>query len=193
MKTFDALGMDVKLPKEELDIRIGAHFQDIFIALNIEVLDIEHFINVYKSYYFDFIDRSTFFTGIPELLDELHAQGIKIALLTTKAQDQAEIIVSHFGIASKFAYVMGRRPGIPVKPAAEPLLMICDALQINKENALLVGDTEFDTRCGKNAGIDCCAVTYGYRSLEQLQAEQPRYIIDQPKELLAIVNHSTLL
>jgi phosphoglycolate phosphatase-like HAD superfamily hydrolase len=85
---------------------------------------------------------------------------------------------------------MGRRPGIAHKPSPEPLLKICNDLNINPVKALIVGDSEMDVQCGKNAGIKTCAVTYGYRTTEELEKSQPDFLIDNIMELEQIINYS---
>ena len=82
---------------------------------------------------------------------------------------------------------MGRTNGIPHKPDPTPFFMICDNLQMNPENSLMVGDTELDILCGKNANAKTVAVTYGYRSIERLKEFSPDYLIDDLRELEIIL------
>ena len=51
----------------------------------------------------------------------------------------------------------------------------------------MVGDSEMDIRCGKNAGAKTCAVTFGYRSVEQIRAEDPDFIINDLAEIKSII------
>jgi len=51
----------------------------------------------------------------------------------------------------------------------------------------MVGDTEMDILCAKNAGTASCAVTFGYRSLEELQQLNPDYLVNNYKELEIIL------
>ncbi len=168
--------------------QIGLHFEDIFKNFGFMVPDFEHFISIYKSIYFDYIDSSALYTGVKQLIDEVKKRSIKVALLTTKSQDQAELILKHFLLFEKFDYVMGRRPGIAHKPSAEPLLKICGDLKINETAAIIVGDSELDVECGKNAGSKTCAVTYGYRERKELIKVQPDFIVDNILEIVYIVN-----
>jgi len=184
IKTFEQFGQTVHLPKEELDKRIGEHFQNIFDDLNIHVDDVEEFINVYKTIYFDFIDTTKLYPGVEKTLSTLKKNGKKIALLTTKGQDQARRIIHHFKLEKYFDEVMGRRNGMGHKPSPEPLLFICNALSILPEATLMVGDSELDVQCGKNAGAKTCAVTYGYRPEEILAKENPDFTIKNISELL---------
>ncbi len=78
---------------------------------------------------------------------------------------------------------MGRRDGLAHKPSPEPLLFICKELKIDPTATLMVGDTELDIQCGKNAGSKTCGVLYGYRIKSQLEKEKPDYLISGLNEL----------
>lgn len=184
LKTFEHFGRAVFLPKEELDKRIGEHFQTIFDVLNIHVDDVEEFIAVYKTLYFNFIETTKLYAGVKEALSTLKENGKKIALLTTKGQEQAENILHHFELEKYFDEIIGRRNGLAHKPSPEPLLFICNALSVSPKQTLMVGDSEVDVQCGKNANTKTCAVTWGYRSKKILKKEKPDYLADTLFELL---------
>lgn len=184
IKTLEFLKINEPLHGEELQKRIGHHFLNIFNELKIPVPDIEHFINVYKSFYFDFVDDSRLYPGTEETLDALSSEGLMISLLTTKIQDQAEKIIEHFKLGKYFSFIMGRREGIEIKPSPEPLLYICRNLDLYPADTLITGDSELDIRCGKNAGSLTCAAAYGYRTKEILLKENPDYIISDIKEIV---------
>ena len=162
---------------------IGKHFVDIFIELKMDTVDFEKFITIYKALYFDFIDSSYLYPEVETALNYLNEKKIKVSLLTTKVQEQADKIIDHFGLRSSFDYVMGRRDGLEHKPSPEPLIYICKELQVRPEKTLIVGDTELDIQCGKNAGAKTCGVTYGYRNLEQIEKEMPDILISRLDEL----------
>ena len=121
-------------------------------------------------------------------LKALKKDRIKISLLTTKGQDQADKIIDHFNLRKYFSLVMGRRKELDIKPSPEPLYFICNELQVEESDTIMVGDSELDISCGNNAGAFSCAVSWGYRSRDHLAAAKPDYIIDEIKELLQILN-----
>ena len=183
---FDKLNIKYKISEDVFNNMIGMHFVDIFKELQIEDVDFEQFISIYKSLYFDFIDYSNLYQGVSETLKYLKEKQIKISLLTTKGQDQAEKIIDHFNLMPSFNYLMGRRNGLAHKPSAEPLLFICKDLQVEPAETLIVGDTELDIQCGKNAGAKTCGVVYGYRTKEQIEKEKPDLIISALNELMKL-------
>lgn len=184
--TLDKLGIKHNLDEKDFASKIGQHFREIFDAYNIEVTDFDEYIDSYKKTYLKQMEHSALYPGVTEVLQELKNKGMLVSLLTTKAQDQTEIILDYFNLTEFFDFVMGRRDGIPHKPSPEPLIIICKYLNADIEKTIMVGDTELDIQCGKNAGSLTCGVEYGYRSKELLEYEQPDYIISSIKEILAI-------
>lgn len=188
LHTFNELNIKAEMPREEFDKKIGMHFEDIFDDFGITVPDFEKFISIYKYAYFDFINSTYLYQGVRELISNLKKRNYKTALLTTKAQDQAEMNLNHFNLQNEFDYIMGRRPGIAHKPSPEPLLKICSDLNIDIQNTIIIGDTEMDILCGKNAGAYTCAVTYGYRTKNELEKFYPDFLIDNIAEIEYIVD-----
>ena len=187
LKALNVLNINAVIKEKEFNRMIGAHFINIFNEFKIVVKDFDQFIEIYKGFYFDFIDDSACYPGVLEILQYLQQKNIYISLLTTKSQDQAEKIVQHFNLDKYFNFIMGRRNGVGHKPSAEPLLFICRETGAEPEKTLMVGDTELDIICGKNANASTCAVTYGYRTKDKLKAEMPDYIISDLLRLKEII------
>ena len=192
IKTLERLNIEYRFTKADLDKRIGQHFVDIFDEFNVQVKDFEGFIDVYKSIYFDFIEDSVLYNGVFDFIKMIKEKNVKISLLTTKAQDQADLIIEHFNLLPYFDYIMGRRDGIPHKPSPEPLIIICKQLNVLPEETLMIGDTELDIQCGKNAGTKTCGMTYGYRTRKQLEENYPDYVIDSVTELHDLIYNEKL-
>lgn len=177
MAAFKDLGIKETIDEDEFGKYIGWHFQEIFDDLGIDLNSLEEFIEIYKTYYYKFLHHSTFYPGVLDTIKKLYEKEIKVCLLTTKAQDQADVIIDHFELRKYFTYVMGRRVGIANKPSPEPLQVLCNDINVKPENAVMVGDTEMDVNCGKSAGATSVAVTYGYRTKEHLESLEPDFIV----------------
>ncbi len=188
-KTLEILKINKPFPEEDFRKRIGLHFTDIFSEMNIPVKSFEEFIGIYKEHYFDFINESFLYPYVEEVLFYLNEKHIAVSLLTTKHQSQADKIIDHFGLRKYFSFVMGRRKGIANKPSAEPLLFICGQLNIEPGETMMVGDTELDIQCGKNAEAKTCGATYGYRGKGFLVKEEPDFFIQEISNLKEIVSN----
>ncbi len=185
--TLRKLNISFNIDEKLFALKIGQHFNDIFKGFNINVPDFEKFISIYKENYFEQMEYSALYPGVEETLASLKHRNNKISLLTTKVQDQADKILDHFKLAEYFDLIMGRREGIAHKPSPEPLELICKELNVDLKNTLMVGDTEMDIQCGKNAGSFTCGVLYGYRTKELLEIEKPDFIVGDIGEILKIV------
>lgn len=183
MAAFKDLGIKESIDENEFGKYIGWHFQEIFEDLGIDIASLDEFIETYKSHYYEFLHHTTFYPGVLDTIKKLKEKDVKVCLLTTKAQDQADKIIDHFDLRKYFTYVMGRRKNVANKPSPEPLQILCRDINVKPENALMVGDTEMDVNCGKAAGAKSVAVTYGYRTVEHLKKLEPYLMVGSLTEL----------
>lgn len=184
---LDQLKISYRIDEDVFTNMIGMHFVDIFGELKINVPDFEKFITIYKALYFDFMDSSYLYPEVENILTYLNQHQVKVSLLTTKVQDQAEKIIDHFDLRPSFDFLMGRRDGLAHKPSPEPLIYICKELSIEPSDTLMVGDTELDIQCGIGAGAKTCGVLYGYRTEKQLRKEKPDFLISGLTELIKVL------
>lgn len=184
IKTLEILNLSTDIDEQKFYSLLGHHFADIFRGCKIEVPDVEHFIDIYKNLYFDFIDQSILYENVEHVLNVLKSNGTKIGLLTTKGQDLADKICVHFKIDKFFDTIEGRKHGIAIKPAPDQLLKICNELEVDPKNTIMVGDTELDIKCGKSAGAKTCAVSFGYRKVDELKKLGSDYLIDDFTDIL---------
>ena len=126
------------------------------------------------------------YEGIPELIRELNAMGIKTAVVTNKAENAAKILCdSMFG--NVFTAVIGDNGVSPLKPAPDNVLRAIDKMQLKKENILYVGDSDVDMETAKNAELISVGVLWGFRDREILEKAGADHIIEKPLELLNLL------
>ena len=123
----------------------------------------------FRAYYEAHIDERTHpYPGIPELLADLHARGIRLAVASNKFQAGTERLIRRFFPGIPFVAILGDRPGSPLKPSPEIVREVLAKSGLAPQDALLVGDSPTDMRTAANGRIDALAVTWGYRSREEL-------------------------
>lgn len=125
--------------------------------------------------------RSRLYPGVRETLE--HFQAIPLAVLSNKADDLVKPLLERLAIAGYFKAVVGADAGLPLKPAPDAVLRVVSDFGAPKERSAIVGDGATDIRAGKAAGVITCAVTYGFRSGEELRAEGPDLVIHEFPEL----------
>lgn len=87
--------------------------------------------------------------GAAEVLDALRERGLRLGLLTRNSRRSAERVMTRHQL--RFDCVFTREDG-PVKPSPQPVLAICNTLNVKPEETLVVGDYLFDIQAGNAAG-----------------------------------------
>ena len=127
------------------------------------------------------------YDGIRELLKYLKEHRVKLAVVSNKGQAQATENIEYVFGKGYFDLILGEREGIPRKPDPAGPLYAAKTLGALPSECLYLGDTNTDMRTGAAAGMDTAGVTWGFRSREELEAFSPRYIVDDPLEILSIM------
>lgn len=129
------------------------------------------------------------YKGIPEVLDALKENGIRLAILSNKPHERTvEIAENYFG-KGYFDYIQGQSDGVPRKPDPESMNYVIRKLGAKNENCIYVGDSDVDIITGKSANVATIGVSWGFRDRIVLEEAQATSIIDKPEELLACINH----
>lgn len=132
-------------------------------------------------------DKTAPYPGIPELLDELRAEGIQMAVFSNKADAFCGKIIEHYFGAGKFAAVRGSVPGVPVKPDPAGLYALMDTIGANASTTLFVGDSDVDIVTGHNAGLPAMGALWGFRGESELRAAGADCLAAVPHDILAYV------
>lgn len=132
-------------------------------------------------------DLTTPYPGVEELVERLQKRDIGLAVLSNKYQLAAEKVVKHYFPTVSFVAVIGQRSGVPTKPNPVGVYEIMRLAGVKKEEVLYVGDSDVDVLTAQNAGVACCAVSWGFRSRVQLEALAPDFIVYAPLEIITLI------
>lgn len=127
------------------------------------------------------------YPSVLETLKELNGQGIPIAVHTNKMQGFTDTIMKHFFHEIEFTQVIGDRVDGKNKPNPHHTLNIIADFPGNIEHVYFVGDSDVDMFTAHNAGAIPVGVSWGFRSVEQLQGAGSAHIIDDMKEILNVI------
>jgi phosphoglycolate phosphatase len=139
---------------------------------------------VRREYEAGVVEKTRPYPGIMELLDALTARAVPLAVLSNKPHELAVESVRRLFGSVPFAAVEGESPGRPHKPDPAPALAIATKFELAPENVFLTGDSEVDVAAAKNAGMKAIAVTWGFRSREELVRLSPFALVDRPEQIL---------
>ena len=146
--------------------------------------EIDAALSDFKAYYTAHIDVHTRpYPGMQELLRDLHAAGVRMAVASNKFQAGTEKLVREFFPEIPFVAILGNREGYPLKPDPE---IVAEALRsaglgvpgqaggesseadgdrASREDAVLVGDSGTDMQTARNGDIPAIAGGWGYRPM----------------------------
>ena len=139
----------------------------------------------FKAYYQAHIDVHTRpYPGIPELLTDLQVHGIQLAVASNKFQEGTEYLIQRFFPGIRFVAILGNRPGAPLKPDPEIVQEVLRKANVHPADALLVGDSPTDMKTAANGGIESIAVTWGYRTAEELAGHHQVHNVEELRNQL---------
>ena len=83
--------------------------------------------------------------------------------------------------------IFGQRDGVKRKPDPEGIYEILKLMDVKASECIYVGDSEVDVVTGKNAGVDTLAVTWGFRTKEELEDAGAKHLLETPDEILKYI------
>lgn len=147
--------------------------------------DYQKALDIFRAYYKEHaMDNSKPYEGMQDVLRRLRKRGYFLSVVTNKDEGVATKMINHF-FPNLFQTVVGGGKLQP-KPSYEMINELRNRITLRRrKKAAYIGDSEVDYLTAKNAMIKCYLVTYGYRTLEELQNNKVEaYFINQPTDLL---------
>lgn len=166
-------------------LRVGTDEDNISEHIDRELLKKAE--SVYKPYYSSHNDIKTCeYPGISKAVRELRAAGIMTAVVSNKPHDSV-VSLSDKLFPGLFSSCLGEQPGIKRKPAPDMTEKVLKELRVPAEDAVYIGDSEIDLLTAENSGLDCIAVTWGFRGRDFLKEHGAKMIVDSTDELLKLI------
>ncbi len=148
--------------------------------------EVEEMLSVFRAHYLEHMyDHTAPYEGILELLDGLHAAGIRTAIVSNKLDEATkQMNLRYFSPHNEIA--IGAPPD-KKKPHPYSVYQAMELLHARPEQTVYVGDSDVDAETAKNAGIPCIGVAWGYRGREFLTRLGLETVADTPAELLSLL------
>jgi pyrophosphatase PpaX len=145
-------------------------------------------VSVYRAHNEPLHEELVCCAGMEGVLEWLRADGRRLGVVTAKRRATVELAFEHVRLAHMFDAIVGGDETDRHKPDPAPLLLGAERLGVRPEDTVYVGDSPFDVRAAKAAGMGSVAVTWGrIHDRSRLEREEPDAIVDPAEELLAAV------
>lgn len=126
------------------------------------------------------------YDGILEILQILHKDGIKLAIVSNKA-DFAVKDLNEYYFGEYVMTAIGEREGIRRKPSPDTVFEAMKELGVTTEETIFVGDSEVDADTAKNANLTCIGVLWGFREKQILKEHGIKYFAETPSDIINII------
>lgn len=159
-----------------------------------DVLDLAEydFASVYQRFYDGYVahpaDGHTVFPGVLEALSEFSSLGISQAVLTNKPHGVTLLVLDALGLTSYFSSVLGAHAPLsegqmlPPKPDPTGMLLTLAILEVDANEAVMVGDGVPDIMVANRVGLRSIAISGGFAEAELLQRYNPTWQVDTFKD-----------
>ena len=127
------------------------------------------------------------YPGIPELMARLRKQGVRQAIISNKP-DPAVQELARIYFPGLLETAVGESETVRRKPNPDAVLAAVEHMGLPVADCVYIGDTEVDLATARNAGMDCIAVSWGFRSREQLLSAGAARIAGRAEELEALLS-----
>jgi len=176
-------------------LKSGAALPDTFLTLDgtlrNDLVSLRGLIGTYRTLY---ADEGTPllrpFAGVGDALQQLHAGGAKCIVVSNKGVAAIRRSLDGSGLLPFVELVLADEPGIPRKP--DPKIVTDHILprypHLQRNQLLMVGDTEIDIVFAKSSAIACCWASYGYGEEDRCRALGPEHEISGIGELPSLVH-----
>lgn len=144
-------------------------------------------LTLFRSYYNDHCCDSTKpYPGIAELIEELTARGINMAVTSNKYESAVAKIIAHYFPGVSFRAVLGSVEGMPRKPDPSIVFKALSMCPTPKARVLYVGDSGVDMETARRACVESVGVSWGFRPIGELQQALADHIVSTPAQIIAL-------
>jgi phosphoglycolate phosphatase len=130
------------------------------------------------------------YPGVPEMLENLKASGLRQFVATSKPAPFARRIVDHFDLAKYFAGVYGAELDGRLDNKVDLLNFLLDSEGLDASGTVMVGDRSQDMLAAKAHKLCAIGVTWGFGSLKELRQSGADVMCDDPREVVRFLTES---
>ena len=130
-------------------------------------------------------DKGKLILGAEATLKSLREKGIKVGIITRNCEDAVRRV---FPNIDRFCDVFISRNSVKkVKPHPDHLSSAMKALDVEGEEAVMIGDHTIDIQAGKRVGMKTIGVLTGRTKREEFEKAGADYILDNATEICKLI------
>ena len=146
-------------------------------------------LSVYREYYgVRGLFESYLYPGISKLLDDLHADGLRIHTATSKPIEYVEQLLDHFGVRDRFTFLAADDLACSRHSKTQVIRYGMENIpDMCPENTVMVGDRKFDVLSAHELGFRAIGCAWGHALAGELEAAGADFIAETPSDVRRII------
>jgi len=150
---------------------------------------VDDLVAAYRAHNEPLHDELEGFWEVLEVLPRLRNEGRRLGIVTAKRRATVDLAFARLPeLESNFDVVITSDDTARHKPDPDPILAAIDRLDARAEDTAYVGDSPFDIRAAKAAGVFAVAVAWGGIHPEGvLEREEPDALVRHAEELYGVL------
>lgn len=127
-----------------------------------------------------------FFDGVEETLNHLRDEGCQLAIATGKSRRGLDRVLDDMKLRGFFH---GSRCADETCSKPDPAMLreLLSEFRRQSDDAVMVGDTEYDMEMARRVGMPKVAVSYGAHTIERLRPYEPILCLDHFSEIRTLL------
>lgn len=144
-------------------------------------------LKIFLDFYADnlCVDTVTY-PNVVKTLEYLKSQDYRLVIVTNKPYDFVEPLLNSLKIAHFFELCLGGDSLEKRKPDPMPLLHVCDRLEVQASECVMIGDSKNDMLAATAANMHSIGVSYGYNYGEDISLYKPNHVVDDFHDIASL-------
>lgn len=130
--------------------------------------------------------RFAIMPGVMALLPRL-AERYPLAVVTARSERQTRAFLEQFNLGAHFQRVASAQTAPRTKPYPDPVVWAAREFNLPPAHCLMIGDTTFDIRAGKQAGAQAVGVLCGFGQRRELERSGADLILERTEQLAEVL------
>lgn len=169
---------------EEMRKCIGPPLEHSFtVFFGLSEADCPRAVATYREHHAKLFDRYASYDGIPEALAALKAHGFRLAVATSKWEQNARDILKMHSTHDLFDLIGGGVDGVR-SGKEEVVRHVLDTLGVTADETLMIGDRLYDVEGASALGLRTLGVLWGFGSKQELDDAGAFATVATPAEMV---------
>jgi len=127
--------------------------------------------------------KSSYYPGIVNLIKDLKSKGVRMVVISSDFSENLKEEINNFNLNNIFIDVISDS-----HDKTDDVINVINKYKFDKEDTIIIGDSNHEVEAGKKAGIKTLSVTWGFTDRDKLSISNPDFIVNSIEELKTVLH-----